>query len=382
MNERYLAYLNHYDIRPCTAQYLWLYMVILNKLPHAYFVINKDYLNPNRNRIEFTQTHRFPYLDKIPESLTPEKYSIFDKVEEDIGELIPSRILKRVVEEGFNSEKKELEEILNKNNIKGALLWVNNKSVEDTFAKYNLPVIHNESGALRSPFFKDTIYFDFKGVNGNTSFLERFEEFKKISHNLPIFSRKELLQIVSNSCYSDSYNYLLRLYETKPQYECGVALQVDVDTNVLVYNHGITLTDVLNLAVKEADGKILVRNHPLSSLGFNSTISIGNAELDTSANSLEFISKCKEIRCLNSSVGFEALLLGRKVRFYGDTPFKWITYMNEEDQLLALNFAVISYLVPSSLVFDEKYYDFRVKTQGDEEEIYWQFDRYPWLRKD
>lgn len=378
MNEKYLAFLNHYDIRPCTAQYLWLYMVMLNKMPHAFFVVNKDYLDPDITRIEFTQIHRFPYLDKIPNSLIPEKYSIFDKVEEGIGELIPSRILKRVVEEGFESEKKELEEILNKNDIKGALLWVNNKSVEEVFAKYELPVIHNESGALRSPIFKDTIYFDFKGVNGNTSFFERFEEFRKVAHNLPLFSRKELLQIVS----PNNYEYLIKLSEEKPIYECGVALQVDVDTNVMVYNHGITLTDVLNLAVKETDGRILVRNHPLSSMGFNSTISIRNIDLDTSKNSLEFISKCKEIRCLNSSVGFEALLLGRKVRFYGDTPFKWITYMNEEDQLLALNFAVISYLVPSSLVFDEKYYDFRVRTQGDEEEIYWQFDRYPWLRKD
>ena len=372
---RYLAYLNHYDIRPCTAQYLWLYMVMLNKLPDSYFVINKDYLNPNRNRIEFTQTYRFPYLDKIPESFIPKKYSIFDKVEELAGDIIPSRILHKVVNEGFQTYNDMLNKIIQlENNLKGALLWVNNKSVEDTFAKYDLPVIHNESGALRSPIFKDTIYFDFKGVNGNTSFIDRFQEFEKLvkEGKIPVYSREELLKYIS----PNNYEYLIKLSKEKSKYECGVALQVDVDTNVLVYNHGITLTDVLNLAVKETDGRILVRNHPLSSLGFNSTISIGNADLDTSKNSLEFISKCKEIRCLNSSVGFEALLLGKKVKFYGDTPFKRITYMNEEDQLLALNFAVFSYLVPSELVFNEKYYDYRIEIQGDEEKIYKSYENF------
>ena len=370
---RYLAYLNHYDIRPCTAQYLWLYMVMLNKLPNAYFVINEDYLNPDRNRIEFTQTYRFPYLDKIPESLTPEKYSIFDKAEELTNDIIPSFILHKIVNEGFQTYRDMLDAVIQlENNFKGALLWVNNKSVEDTFAKYNLPVIHNESGALRSPFFKDTIYFDFKGVNGNTSFIDRFTEFKRIAYKFPIYTRKELLQIVS----PNNYEYLINLSNKKPKYECGVALQVDVDTNVLVYNKGVHLQDVLNLAIKETEGKVLVRNHPLSSMGFNSTISIGKVDLDTSTNSLEFISKCKEVGCLNSSVGFEALLLGRKVKFYGDTPFKWITYMNEEDQLLALNFAIFSYLVPSELVFNEKYYDYRIEIQGDEEKVYKSYENF------
>lgn len=376
MKSNYLAYLNHYDIRPCTAQYLWLYMLLLNKLPDSVFILNKDYINPDRNRIEFTQLHRFPYIKEIPETLYPKNGIILNKVEDVIiDERIPSKILNKVVSEVIPEYESNLRKVIESNNLKGALTWVNNKTLEEVFKEYNLPVIHNESGALRAPFFNDTIYFDFKGVNGNTSFKERFEEFKKVSKQFPIYNRKELLQLSSPHKYKE----LIELSNKKPEYECGVALQVDVDTNMMVYNKGINSTDMLNLAVKEFH-KVLVRNHPLSSIGYNSNISIGNCTLDNSKNSLEFISKCKNIWCINSSVGFEALLLGKNVKFFGDTPFKWITYMNEEDKLLALNFAVFNYLVPSQLVFNEDYYDYRVKVKGDEEEIYYQFKKNHWLK--
>jgi hypothetical protein len=69
-------------------------------------------------------------------------------------------------------------------------------------------------------------------------------------------------------------------------------------------------------------------------------------------------------------VGFEAILLGRKAKIFGDSPFRSVCSMSEEEQLLALNFAVFGYLIHRDFLFNDEYYKFRLAHRGDEKVIY------------
>ena len=87
-------------------------------------------------------------------------------------------------------------------------------------------------------------------------------------------------------------------------------------------------------------------------------------------NAADFINKCQKIYCLNSSVGFEAMLLGRKAKIFGDSPFREMCNMDEDTQLKALNFTVFGYLILMDLLFNDSYYKFRITNRGNEKAIY------------
>lgn len=361
----YLVFAANYNLRPCKAQYLWWYLVMLEKFPEALFVVTDEYLNPDPNRWEIKRMK-----DLNPKFVfnNPKNYVLIDKPEDWKGfENIknPADIFRKCVKEPVWYLNTFLEDILKRYNIEIAFTTCNNWTLYSTCLGHGIPVFHQEQGPLRPPYFHNTSYLDFMGVNGNTEFYYRFERFKEFKDEVKIYSRDELLKIVTNS---EQYEYVKNLVDVKPMYDCGVALQVDVDSNTIAYNEGWTSADLINKALKD-NSRALIRNHPSASMGFINSKSLGGGILDDSRDSLEFISKCKKIMTINSSVGFQAILMGRKVEILGDNPFKAIPSMSEEEKLLALNFAVFSYLIPSELFGDAEYYKFR-KFERNEKVLY------------
>ena len=367
---RYVAYLNTYYNRPCTAQFLWWFYYLLDHLPDTFLVTNRDYHVDQARRWEYAKYEKAPYEYSNPAYLQPKYYYTmkrFDEYEELKGLETPTQLLNASIHTPIPSIVEELlSQVFSTSenkNLTAGISWVNNASFDEACKIVGIPSIHNESGALRSPFFLDSCYFDFSGVNGNTEFEKRFKLFKKISDKVKIYSREELLKLVSKEQQRD---YVLGIHSQAPTYECGVAMQVDIDTNVLAFNRGVTETDVVNMAAKKYNNSLIIRNHPLSSIGYIKSGSLGAAQVDTSNNSLEFISKCKRIYTLNSSVAFEALLLGREVKIFGDSPFRILQFMDEEELTLALNFAVFSYLIHISRLYDTAYYDMRIRCKEEE----------------
>ena len=359
---KYLIYLNNYDIRPCKAQYLYWYLNMLEKFPDALFVLNEDYLNPDLNRWEIRDKKK---ANKNWVYKVPKNYVLLPKIEEmeDVKRRKlenPKSFLKLCVKKCITDLDEALDKIINENKVEAALTCVNNKTLENVCFRHNIPVIHNEQGPLRPPFFHGTVYLDFSGVNGRTEFYSRFLNFQEME--VELYSKDELLRIVTKP---EQYSYVSKLVKAKPIYDCGVALQVDVDTNMIAYNNGWTSADLINKAMKE-HGRVLIRNHPLASMQYASNTSLGNGVIDKSANSLEFISKCKKIVTINSSVAFEAMLLGREVEILGDSPFAEIPKMDEKTKLAALNFAIFGYLIPDYLWGDEEYFKFRIFAKNEE----------------
>ncbi|NYY80403.1 hypothetical protein DMH27_09665 [Raoultella planticola] len=65
---------------------------------------------------------------------------------------------------------------------------------------------------------------------------------------------------------------------------------------------------------------MLVRAHPGSLFRLRDDV----FTIDDSANSLAFINKCKEVFTINSSVGLEAMLTGKKITVLGDCSYAFI----------------------------------------------------------
>lgn len=222
-------------------------------------------------------------------------------------------------------------------------------------------LIHFELGPLRAPNFLPTAYFDFSGVNGNTEARTRFEaarhsidadEWCKVEALKSLFLRKELRG------------------EVRPDVDLGLALQVEDDSNIICYSNGFSSLSMLNDAqVKLADERIgapvLVRSHP------GSLFSVRNAlprlVADQSETAVDFILRCKRIHTINSSVAVEALLLGREVVVFGESPLGFCidpsTHVFYEP---ALAFFLLNYLVPWDIAFSTEYIRWRLELPSED----------------
>lgn len=350
-----------------------MYEILGKKLP-AHFILPKEYLKKykigERWEVRWAESHWGKYAD-IMSRLKITDYTLMKKPEDLLKEveadLAPSEILKYVVDKPIPTQVETIVEALKKKGkFKAGLSWVNNKCLKETLDKFNIPTIFHELGPFRPQTYIPTAYLDFSGVNGDTEFDSRFQEFLKISHEVPILSREELVRIISPSHYHE----LCKIIANKDRkYDIGVGLQVEVDTNLLLFNNGHSWVDPILAAKADSTGKILVRPHPMAGYTMKSDHRL---EIDDIAkgSAVEFINKCDKIYCLNSSIGFEAMMLGREAKIFGDSPFRNVCGMDEETKLKALNFTVFGYLIHRDLLFKDSYYDFRLSHRGDEKAIY------------
>ena len=365
----YLAYFNHYNIRQCPAQYLDAFYRCLEKLPaDTQYITTKEYVqkyNKSRRWEVGKVEQRWGNYEELYKKIKPENMHLMKNPEELLESKVPSQLLFETVNYAIPTQVDIIREVLQRKNIVAGITWVNNLGFKGTLKDFNIPVIHHELGPLRPTTYIPTAYLDFSGVNGNTEFNDRFKEFLKVSSEVPILSRKELIRVVS----PENYHQLWKVLENKNwKHDIGVGLQVEVDTNLLLFNNGCNWMDPILQARGETKKKVLVRPHPLAQYIMKPD---GKLEIDDlKRNAADFINKCQKIYCLNSSVGFEAMLLGRKAKIFGDSPFREMCNMDEDTQLKALNFAVFGYLILMDLLFNDSYYKFRITNRGNEKAIY------------
>jgi hypothetical protein len=251
--------------------------------------------------------------------------------------------------------------------IEAVLLFANVLSVEQVARERGIPVIHNEVGPLRGPVYIPTAYWDRRGVNGHTDALRRYRAFRREigRRDIGVLTRPELLrtmrriQPLEGPAVSDA------------PYLIGVALQVDDDSNLLAYARGFSGLD-LTMAARNAVPKdrVLIRCHPQGLSSDNGHLGI----IDRSPDVADFIQACQTVITVNSSTALEAMLFGRRVVVYGDSPFRIAadraldgpSRRSEADRLLALNFLLFGYLMPYALIFDADYSRWRL---GDPPEL-------------
>lgn len=253
--------------------------------------------------------------------------------------------------------KEVLAEFVASGQLEAVLTWCNCPSLRRAMDELGGgPIVHNELGALRSPLYRDTFYFDLQGVNGATT--PASWKPKDVAAELV---GTELLA-------DDELRGLLvadvqRVDALKPgtrTYAAGVALQVEDDSNIIAFARGWTSISVLYEAMgRFGPESTLVRSHPGARFRYQGGLGVA----DTSADSLDFLNNIGTLISINSSLLAEAALWGRSFEAKGDTPAICMAFLGDVDEEVAIsvrNAFFLGYLAPSELLFDAGYYRWRL----------------------
>lgn len=391
-----VSFLLPYEARYSQALYLWIFYKQLNhfKDNQIVYIGNKNYfIAPSllqRNypdKVELLEQQQYLLGYSIPSDeqvKTAKKYIIDATIFEDLeAKLITNhQTWKFLLTNRYSALEFELNKALTHieqqyGPIEGILNWCNIPSLNFLGKQKNIPVIHNEVGPLRKPFYQQVAYFDFSGVGGNTESALRFKNFQKEkldgNKEVPILSRQELLLMFSKPEYHPMF-----LDKDSSQYDIGIPLQVEDDSNILAFNNGWTNMELIKYTYSKLSQNILIRKHPGGHLDYDK---VCPNKMDDSISAIEFIKKCKKIITINSSTAFEAVLLGKRIQVLGDSSFNLFMGidLDSKEMLFRLNFFLFGYLIPYRLLFDYDYLQWRL-TRPTEIEIYMYHFNY-WIKQ-
>ena len=253
--------------------------------------------------------------------------------------------------------------------IEAFLTWSNCPSLTALAARLKAPVIHNELGPFRGPDYQDTVFFDFQGVNGNTTPATRWTDPGMLATELegmPCLTTAALRALlVRGAASADADADTDTDGEPPVRYPLGVALQVEDDSNTVAYGNGIDTIRLLYRALRDLPPeRVLVRSHPGARLGYRGGLGVP----DDSPTSLAFLGRIDHLLTINSSVAAEAALWGVPYTVLGDTPFAILSRPLDAaaetapaaQTELALNALFVGYLVPAALLYDPDYYRWRL----------------------
>lgn len=352
------AFLLPFPFRGYRAPYLWVYYRLLTALDEAtLFLVGRDYVRDpadwaaqNRWEMQPHSGQRLGYrvpsgpdMARHRHGFLPE--ALFDALlAESDGN--PIAAFRRLLGERIPSLEAAFAEALAGAGVEAVLTWCNCPSLTAAAERLGIPVLHIEMGPLRWPHYRATAYLDFRGVNGNTEAEARYLA------AAPRFGEAVTVERLRAFFHAGPVPAATRQHGT------GVALQVEDDSNLVAFGHGYDNQSLLVRAhMDHPDGDVLVRPHPGSLFALKPDW----YRLDDSADSIEFVRRCRRVLTINSSVGLEALLMGTPVDVLGDCSYRYIAEAADPTQAVArLAHYLFAYLVPMDLIYDPAYLRFRL----------------------
>lgn len=209
------------------------------------------------------------------------------------------------------------------------LIWSENGAVRSFSKVMGIPVLHMELGPTRLPF-TETTYIDFLGTNGNVSFQNLDLKSYGPQNVLPSATWSYLM-----ASSSDGETSILEARVIKPNIVplagleyAVVALQLADDLNTLCHSPFQTpkmFLEYIIPALRSHGLKIFVKGHPgaskrpfnlvkeIEAIAYASSFADDVVVLDRNLPSQEFVpflAGAAAVCSINSSVSFEALLLG------------------------------------------------------------------------
>ena len=265
--------------------------------------------------------------------------------------------------------KKAVEEIKKQytEEIEAFVVFQSYKFIDDVADELRIPVFHYEWGPMRYDFYRNTSYFDRKGICGDSDFAQRLEKFnEEWDETIPVFPKRELLALFLEK---EHLHYATDKYP-EPELEIGLAFGYSNATAGTARN-SISAVELYSKVQKIfPESEIGVRYHPGDPMHAN----LRKGKEDT-GRLIDFILNCKRIACVCSNVAFEAMLFGRSVYEEKWSQYGWISnhlaegltdYMPEDR---TLNFVVFNLLIPFELLNNVEYIRFRLKEKS-EKKIY------------
>jgi len=357
------AFLLPFPLRGYRAPYLWVYYRLLSSFgERMLFVASEDYTRDpeywqaqNRWEMQPGNAQRLHYQVPTREDMAAHEYgflseAVYEALLADSGGN-PIAAFRRLLSERVPCLDAAFAEILSQPSAEGIeaiLTWCNCPSLSAAAEEKGIPLVHLELGPLRWPQYRrPTAYLDFSGVNGNTEVERRYlESGFRPGAGLDI----EVLR---------HFFYQAGDGETPTaRFDLGVALQVEDDSNLLAFGHGFDNQSLLVYAhLRHPGGGVLVRGHPGSLFALKPDW----YQVDDSPDSVAFLRRCERILTINSSVGLEAMLMGKPVEVLGDCAHRFIAEAGDEPERVArLAFYLFAYLVPMDLIYDSSYLRFRL----------------------
>lgn len=366
------VFLPPFAFRGVSAPYLWVFYKFLQTSSEPMlFIIGDEYSLGSADLID---AQRWEFLESSQQRLG---YSVPTKEQMELHELrfLPQDIFERLLDEHGRNPRdtfktfltqpisyltREIEKILNEydSNLEAIVSWCNCGSLSEAAATRNVPIIHLELGPLRDPIYRPTMYLDFSGVNGNTEAELRYQK------NGPLEPINLSTSRLRNFFLQARQEFdTLSAPETADSLKTGVVFQVEDDSNLVAFGKNFDNRTLLSLAqLGNPTASILVRNHPGSLFDLKDR----QFTIDRSETSPEFIARCREIITINSSVGFEALLLSKHVHVLGECSYKFIADESSmQVKVDKMAFYLFCYLVPAELGFDLDYLRFRLNTKDE-----------------
>lgn len=367
-------FLPPFPFRGLEAPYLWVFYKFVHESEEAlHFLMSPSYLQSEQHfvdsqrwEVEAASYDRLGYSSPSVDILAKHRFShfnddVFTKLM-DISDSNPILAFKRLLTERIPFLEKAIEAMLfsdGQEKPEAIVSCINCPSLEAVAEAKSIPIIHIELGPLRAPNYRWTAYFDFSGVNGNTEADGRFQKVASAfgDQTTTVEKLREFF-IACDYIFSPS----------TPDDCVGVPLQVEDDSNLIAYSNGHDNNSLIAYAKFTEKKNLIIRAHPNSLFGLKST----SARIDDSANSIEFIEKCREIITINSSVGLEALLFERKVTALGDSSFAFINKAtSDQDKVNRLAFYLFCYLIPFNAAFSPSYIRFRLQNPSELEILKW-----------
>ncbi|MDP2112043.1 MAG: hypothetical protein Q8N48_09650 [Thiobacillus sp.] len=356
------AFLLPFPLRGYRAPYLWVYYRLLSSFgERMLFIASEDYTREpehwrgqNRWEMQAGNADRLHYRIPAREDMAAHEYgflseAVYETLLAESGGN-PIAAFRRLLSERVPCLDAAFTEIFSQTSaqeIEAILTWCNCPSLSWAAAEKGIPVAHLEVGPLRWPQYRPTAYFDFSGVNGNTEAGRRYlESGLRPAAGLGIEALRRFFYQAG-----DGETPAARL-------NLGVVLQVEDDSNLLAFGHGFDNQSLLVYAhLHHPDGNVLVRGHPGSLFALKPDW----YQVDDSPDSVAFVRRCDRMLTINSSVGLEAMLMGKPVEVLGDCAHRFIAEAGDEPERVArLAFYLFAYLVPMDLIYDSGYLRFRL----------------------
>ncbi len=233
---------------------------------------------------------------------------------------------------------------------------------------YRCPVIPYVFSAIRKVHgYQQTLYMT--SMDGNLyaddDGKRRYQKFSTERQEAVVFSRRELLTMLGKE-----YNIpLLKLLNSKPKYEMGICAEAySANHNFLKFKY--TDDDIYyECKEKYSTEEVVTRIHPM----VYDSMGIGREHLRN--DPVSFILSCRRVTSVQSQIVLKAMLWNRSV--YMKSNFLQLSFLCEKDikstkkvDINALNYYIFGFLIPSGLMFDMKYWRWRINENPSEHEIY------------
>ncbi|MEB7584259.1 GT99 family glycosyltransferase N-terminal domain-containing protein [Serratia rubidaea] len=363
-------FLPSFPFRGVKAPYLWFFYRVLSSIKEpVHFILGEDYLSSCEawqadERWEMTDDAQKRLGYSLPDfrQMNDHKFSVID--ESFLNERLkqchhnPDLLFKTFITEEIPALVQEIDSALGLvDNTECVLTWCNCPSLNKAASERNIRVVNLELGPLRPLEYLATAYFDFSGVNGNTEAEQRYLTAKNAG--IAFGDARNVAQMRSFFASEPVPEF------EAPEYDVGIVLQVENDSNILAFSNTFNNQSLLDYADYHNLGRKLIRSHPGSRFALNKCMDT----IDHSPSSIEFITRCKHILTINSSVGLEAMLMDVPVTVLGDCSYAFCNVEDEAERNERLAFYLFSYLVPFNLLFDIDYIRFRLSTPSETEII-------------